>query len=195
MDEKKIKIFQATLDVLYEKGLAKLTFEDVAKKAKVSRQTLYKYFPYGKDQLLAEVVSFEAFNWLKDLAEHIDLIEDFESKTVEAVMYAHRSLKEHKVLNKILSSEPEKIMPLLAQEGIRVVTFVELYVVNQLLARGLLTRVKAELAAEYIARMLISIVTSPGSWDLSDPAQVRTVVRGEILSPVLMEYKDTKNVL
>lgn len=194
MEDKKQEIFKATLEILYEKGLSKLTLEDVAKKASLSRPSIYKYFPGGKEELLTQVVSYEAFNWLKNLAEHIEGINDFEEATTEAVMFAYKSLNEHHVLNKILQTEPEKLMPLLAQEGIRVVTFVELYVVNQLLARGLTTSIKPELAAEYIARMLISFVTSPGNWDLTDATQVRTVVRYEILSPLLADDNSTEFV-
>jgi len=33
--------------------------------------------------------------------------------------------------------------------------------------------------------MLLSLISSPGRWDLHDPEQVRLLVRGEILAGVL----------
>ena len=39
-------------------------------------------------------------------------------------------------------------------------------------------------AAEYVARMTLSFIASPGRWDLSDTEQVRRLVRSEILAGV-----------
>jgi hypothetical protein len=44
--------------------------------------------------------------------------------------------------------------------------------------------VPAAAAAEYVARMTLSFISSPGRWDLSDRDQVRTLVRSEILAGV-----------
>jgi hypothetical protein len=42
-----------------------------------------------------------------------------------------------------------------------------------------------ERAADYVARMLLSLIGSPGRWDLDDPEQVRLLVRGEVLAGVI----------
>ena len=37
-------------------------------------------------------------------------------------------------------------------------------------------------AADYVARMVLSFIVSPGSWDLSDSRQVRALVDSELLA-------------
>jgi hypothetical protein len=39
-----------------------------------------------------------------------------------------------------------------------------------------------EEAADFVARMLLSFTGSPGRWDLSDRAQVKDLVRTEVLA-------------
>jgi hypothetical protein len=40
-------------------------------------------------------------------------------------------------------------------------------------------------AADFVARMLLSLIGSPGRWDLDDPAAVRRLVREDLLVGVL----------
>jgi AcrR family transcriptional regulator len=185
----KENIFNATLDAIMRVGFSKLTIDEVARTAKVSRTTFYKYFPNGRDQLISEVVSFEAFRWLGTLANEINDIPDLQEASVKAIMFAYKSLKGHEVLNKVLTDEPEIIMPLLSVEAVRVVSFIHLYIVSRLLEARIEVDVDLDMAADYIARMMLSLVTSPGRWDLSDETQVRTLVRAELLSPVLKHLK------
>jgi hypothetical protein len=40
--------------------------------------------------------------------------------------------------------------------------------------------------AEYVARLSLSLIASPGRHDLADPAEVHRLVRGELLGGVLV---------
>jgi hypothetical protein len=40
-------------------------------------------------------------------------------------------------------------------------------------------------SAEFVARMILSLVGSHGRWDLDDPLEVRTLVRTQLLAGVL----------
>ena len=40
-------------------------------------------------------------------------------------------------------------------------------------------------AADFLARMILSYISSPGHWDLGDPDQVATLVRTELLAGVV----------
>ena len=44
-----------------------------------------------------------------------------------------------------------------------------------------------EAAADFVARMALSIMASPGSVDLTDPEQVRELVRNELLAGILVD--------
>ena len=49
------RILEATYACVARYGLGKTTVEDAAREAGVSRATVYRHFPGGKDQLVAEV--------------------------------------------------------------------------------------------------------------------------------------------
>jgi hypothetical protein len=59
-----------------------------------------------------------------------------------------------------------------------IAAFLMPYMEEQARAAGLET---AE-AADFVARMVLSFTGSPGSWDLSDRAQVGELVRTEVLA-------------
>ena len=39
-------------------------------------------------------------------------------------------------------------------------------------------------AADFLARMVLSYISSPGRWDLNDPEQVALLVRSELLAGI-----------
>ena len=56
---RRIRIIDATLDAWPIHGTAKTTVDDIARAAGVSRATVYREFPGGRDELLAAVVDTE----------------------------------------------------------------------------------------------------------------------------------------
>jgi AcrR family transcriptional regulator len=181
-NDTKTKILRGALDLISKVGISKLTVEEVALNCDVSRMTIYRYFPKGKDQLLSEVIAAEAFEWLEQLMEHVSCYDNFEDVAVYGLMFARRKLLEHRVLNKILEEEPEALLPMLTIEANRIIAFIHLYVVTQLFKVKLSENLNADEVAEYLARMLLSVVISPGSWDLTQEAEVRLLVRTQFLA-------------
>jgi AcrR family transcriptional regulator len=53
------RLLPATYDCVARWGLAKTTVEDVAREAGMSRATVYRYFPGGRDELISAVVGWE----------------------------------------------------------------------------------------------------------------------------------------
>jgi AcrR family transcriptional regulator len=170
-------------------GMGKTTIDDVVKESAVSRATIYRVFPGGKDQLMREVVAWEMGRFFGSLAEAVAGAADFASLVEEGLVFAHRAVEDHTVLQKVLVTEPERLVTLLTTEQHRPLRFITGYLVPFLereeregrLAPGL----DLEPAADYVARMLLSLIGSPGRWDLHDPAEVRVLVRTEILAGVL----------
>ena len=52
-------------------GLGKTTIDDVVKESGVSRATIYRQFPGGRDELLLETVGWELANYFNELADHV----------------------------------------------------------------------------------------------------------------------------
>lgn len=178
-------ILDATLVVMLESGLGRLTLEQVAYRAGISRQSIYRVFPGGKDQLIREVVDYESNNWLRGIAEAIEEIDDLEQSAVKAVMIGYRSLKDHQLLKKILQNEQSVLMPILSKEAVKVIANIELYLMTRLIGKKVIPNLGSDLVAEHFARMFLSIVAIPGKWNLEDEAEVKQLVRAELLAPII----------
>src|SRR6476661_10033067 len=96
------RLLEATYACVARYGLAKTTVEDVARESGLSRATLYRYFPGGKDQLLRDVIAWETGRFFGRLAEAVAGAPDFPSLLEEALLFAHRAVEEHDVLQKVL---------------------------------------------------------------------------------------------
>ena len=179
------RILEAGYACVARYGLAKTTVEDVARAARLSRATLYRHFPGGRDQLMREVIAWETGRFFGRLAEAVAGAPDFAHLLEEALVFAHRAVEEHAVLQKMLQTEPERLLPQLTVESERVLVFIRGFLVPYLERERLAPGVDAEQAADYVARMLLSFIGNQGRWDLTDPTQVRRLVRTELLAGVL----------
>jgi len=179
------RILEAGYACVARYGLAKTTVEDVARAAGLSRATLYRQFPGGRDQLLREVITWETGRFFGRLAEAVAGAADFAGLLEEALLFAHRAIEEHEVLQKILVTEPERLLPQLTVESERVLVFIRRFLLPYLEREELRPGVDPEEAADYVARMLLSFIGNQGRWDLTDPAQVARLVRTELLAGIL----------
>jgi AcrR family transcriptional regulator len=170
-------------------GMTKTTVDDVAKASGVSRATIYRLFPGGREQLLRETVGWEMNRFFARLAEAVDGAPDFATLVEQALTFAHRAVNDHEVLQKVLVTEPDVLLPLMTIEQHRVLRYITAYLrplLEREAAEGRLRPgLDVEVAADYVARMALSIMASPGSVDLTDPVQVRELVRGELLAGIL----------
>ena len=171
-------------------GMGKTTVEDVVKESGVSRASIYRLFPGGKDQLLRETVGWEMNHFFGRLADAVYDAPDFASLLEEGLVFAHRAIQEHEVLRKVLDTEPERLLPLITVEQHRVLEFITGFLLPYLEREEQAGRVRpgVELpaAAEYVARMVLSLIGSPGRWDMEDRDQVRVLVREEMLGGILL---------
>jgi len=183
------RLLAATYQCVMRFGLGKTTIEDVVKESGLSRATIYRQFPGGREELLLETVGWELANYFTALADHVRDAPDLEQLFERGLVFAHRSVTEHLVLRKILDTEPERLLPLLTVESAKTLPFIADFLHPYLLReaeRGRLrTGVEIDRAAEYLARAILSLINAPGRWDLDDPAQVRELVRGELLGGIV----------
>ncbi len=183
------KVLAATYACVARFGMGKTTIDDVVKESGVSRASIYRLFPGGKDQLLRETVGWEMNRFFGRLAEAVYDSPDFASLLEDGLVFAHRSIQEHEVLRKVLETEPERLLPLITVEQHRVLGFITAFLLPYLEREQEAGRVRPgvdlEGAADFVARMILSLIGSPGRWDMDDPDQVRTLVREEILGGIL----------
>ncbi len=170
-------------------GLAKVTLDDVAKASGVSRATIYRLFPGGRDQLLRETVGWEMNRFFAALADAVADAPDLPRRLETALTFAHRAVRDHAVLQKTLAQEPGALLPLMTVEQHRVIRYISDYLgpvlATEEAAGRLRPGVDVDHAADFLARMGLSLIGSPGRWDLEDPDAVRTLVRIELLAGIL----------
>src|SRR5215203_3583515 len=145
------RILEAAYACFARFGLGKTTVEDVVKESGVSRATVYRVFPGGKDQLLREVVAWEMGRFFGALAEAVVGAPDFATLVEDGLLFAHRAVGEHVVLQKILTTEQER--PLSFITGY-LVPFLE----REERAGRLRPGLDQELAADFVARMVLSLI-------------------------------------
>jgi AcrR family transcriptional regulator len=180
------RVLEATYECVARYGLAKTTVEDVTRVAKVSRASIYRYFPGGRDELMGAVITWETGRFFGRLAEAVAGAPDFASLLEEALFFAHQAIDDHEVLQKVLQTEPELLLPQLTIAGDRVFGFIRKFLVPYLERESLRPGVDVEEAADYVARMLLSFISNQGRWDLTDRAQVAELVRTELIAGVLV---------
>jgi hypothetical protein len=101
------------------------------------------------------------------------------------IMFAHRSIVEHEVLQRVMQTEPEKLLPTLTVESNRIRAGIAEFLVPYLEHRGVAEGVDLVEASDFLARMVLSYMSAPGRWDLDDPDQVAQLVRAELLAGVV----------
>jgi len=185
MGDTRQRILEATYACVARWGLAKTSVEDAAREAKVSRATVYRTFPGGRDELISAVVAWATLEFFIELYEQVQGAESLEQVMERGIMFAHRSIVEHEVLQRVMQTEPEKLLPTLTFESIRIRQGIAEFLVPFLEQRGLAPGVDLREAADFLARMVLSYMSAPGRWDLEDPVQVAQLVRAELLAGVV----------
>ncbi len=153
----------------------------------MSRATVYRYFPGGREELIDAVVSWQHVLFFVRLYEEVHGATSLEEVLDRGLTFARRSLLDHEVLQKVLETEPEVLMPKLTVESNRTVGLIAGFLIPYLHEHGMAEGVEIQEAADFLARMILSYISSPGHWDLGDPEQVATLVRTELLAGVVAE--------
>ncbi|CAN5735449.1 TetR/AcrR family transcriptional regulator [soil metagenome] len=186
-DDVRSRLLAATVACLGRFGIAKTTVDDASREAGVARATVYRHFPDGKDQLIAEAITWAVGQFFAELAVEVADAPDFPSLLEQALIHAHRAVEEHVVLQKVLETEPERLLPQLTQSAPQVQAVLRDYLAERLEGEELVPGLDAGQAADWLSRMGLSFILAEGRWDLTDPADVRHLVRNELLVAILRD--------
>lgn len=162
-------------------GLNKVTIEDIANEAGVSRATLYRMFPGGKDVLFEALRVRDIEDFFTRLSAHLDGATDFEDLLVRCVMHATDELRGDQHLSLMLASEPGDTLGQLTVDGLpRIIRVATLFLAP--LVDGYLPRDEAARLVELLARLVISYFLAPSERvDLGDPDSARAFIQAFIL--------------
>jgi len=155
------RILDATLATMADHGIARLSLEDVARRAGLSRQTVYRYFP-SKRELVDATVLREEEVFIANMVSAADRQRDLEPALRAAIEAAMRTGQAHVLLNRLLATEPESLVTLVTTDRGPVLSAAR-QGLERILGRRLPRVPKARLtvAADAVARLLVSYVVNP----------------------------------
>lgn len=181
------RLLGATLRCVERWGIEKTSLEDVAREADLSRATVYRYFPGGREQLIHETVVWEVGRFFQRLEAVTASEARLEGKLRVGLVFGHRAVEEHALLQRVLATEPETFLTELSTALPVIEQAVRAYFLALLRSEPLRPDVSAGEAADYLTRLFLSYVGSQGQWDFADPAAVQDLVRTQFLAGVLAE--------
>jgi len=182
------RVLHAALACIEEEGLAATSVEDVARAASVSRATIYRHFPGGREQLVTETATWEVARFFARVEQTVADEPDLAARLRLALVSGHRSLDDHALLHRLLRTEPEAVLTELSVATDLVLELIIAYLADQLVAEQDAGRARRDLdvpeAADHLGRLYLSYLGAPGRWDLDDPAQVDRLVRTQFLAGI-----------
>jgi AcrR family transcriptional regulator len=161
------RILAAAIQQVEDFGLRRFTVDDVARRVGFSRVTIYRHFP-KKDRLVEAVLLHELRRFLRAVDAAVAPYETLEDRLVEGFVFALTFLRNHRLLNRLLRTEPELILPALTVRGSTVLAasreFIAGYARRESEDGGLpLSDEDIDGVSELLARAVMSFVLTPDS--------------------------------
>ncbi len=174
-------IIDATLSCLARHGTLKTTVDDIARQAGVSRATVYRVFPGGRDEVLGAVVDTEMARLFSALGVALGEARGLGEALVAGIVEASGRIRGHAALTYLVEHEPEMVLGHLAfDESDRLLVTASRFTAP-FLARWM-SPPEAERVAEWATRIVLSYAVSPSpDVDLADPLHANRLVETFVL--------------
>lgn len=174
-------ILDATKQAIERWGVERLTINDVCDTASISRATLYRAFPGGKEVLLEALRVRETETFFTTLRAHAEGETSLEDTIVRCMVVATTELRSDQHLALMLAAEPNEVLSQLTVQGMpRIVRVATAYLMP--LLQPHLSRDEAAELVEVLARMVISYFLAPSrQYDFGNESQARAFVRAYVL--------------
>lgn len=177
-------ILDTALEEFLAYGLRRTTVDVVAKRAGVSRATLYRRFD-GKDAVVQAVLVRESRRFFESIAAAVAGVSTVEDRLVEGFVVGVRYARADRLLNRLLASDPEALLPYLTTNGALVVAAAREFLVVQGGSREPVGDRTPDGVAELFVRLAISFTLLPESAiPLETDEEVRVFARA-YLAPLM----------
>ena len=176
------RLVDAMLECISRWGVAKTTADDIARAAGVSRATLYRAFPGGKDVAFDALLRHELARFFARVDGPLERADTLEDVLVIGAVEAADFLLHHEALGYVLEHEPERVLPAFAFQRFDGALAIATAFVTPHLSRFVPDHRRAAEGAEFVVRLLFSFAIDPSPMvDLTDPESVRRFVRTFVL--------------
>lgn len=153
------KVVEGALRAIARFGLSKLTVDDVAREAGISRATLYRYFP-GRGAVLTAVVRSETERLRRGLDEALSETATLGEALAAVARFAATAFVGHAALQHLLATEPGVVLPHLCFSGADTLLSVCADRIGPHLCR-FMGPLEARRTGEWLARIVLSYALAP----------------------------------
>ncbi|HYQ70024.1 TetR/AcrR family transcriptional regulator [Actinophytocola sp.] len=177
-------IVDAALEEFLAYGLRRTAVDVVARRAGVSRATLYRRFR-DKDALVQAVLVRECRRFFGSIADAVANVSTVEARLVEGFVVGVRYARADRLLNRLLASDAEALLPYLTTNGALVVAAARDFLVRQGGSDEPVRDRTPAGVAELFVRLAISFTLMPDSAiPLGTDEEVRAFARA-YLAPLM----------
>ncbi|WP_063046615.1 TetR/AcrR family transcriptional regulator [Nocardia pseudovaccinii] len=187
-DRNQTRVLDAALLAFLDFGIKRTSMVEVARRCGLSLATLYRRFA-SKSDLIQAVGMRQARQFVEEVdaaqQRQVDRDADAEDQIVELFVAFLNGLRGNKLLDRLLKTEPEIVLPYLTVKGAPVLELGRDYVaefITRLQGEGKLPEYDPEPVAEMIARTALSLALTPQTvLPLDDDAAIRKFARDHVV--------------
>ena len=181
---KRVRIVDGALACIAAKGLRSTTVDDVAHAAGMSRATLYRSMPGGRDAIIQATAETEVARFFSALAVAMGGAVDLEEALVSGMTTSARWISDSDALSTLLDVEPWVVLRHLSFGQMDRALAVAVDFTSPFFGRWL-EPAQAARAADWAVRIVVSYLLDPHPGaDLTNLDQVRSLVRRFVLPGV-----------
>lgn len=174
------RILDATKVCLEHWGVSRFTVSDVCQTAGVSRATLYRLFPGGKEVLLEALQVRSLDEFFATLLARAQGAKSLEHLLARCIVVATNELRSDEHLALMLATEPGTTLTQFTVDGMpRIVRVASSYLVPLIV--DFIPRSEADELVEVLARLVISYFLAPSErFDFTNEESVTTFLRSHL---------------
>lgn len=178
------RVLDAAKEGLEKWGSERVTIEDICSIAGVSRASLYRMFPGGKDVLFEALRVRELEEFFQGLRSDTNGADNLEDLLVAIIVSAGQRLRDDAHLAGMLATEPGVTLTELTVDGMpRIIRVASVFMTP--MVEKYLNREDAVRVVEVLARLVLSFFLAPSPIvDIADEVSTRKFVRTFIASPI-----------
>ncbi|MCX4096056.1 TetR/AcrR family transcriptional regulator [Nocardia sp. alder85J] len=192
-DDNQAAVLDAALLAFLDFGIKRTSMTEVARRGGLSLATLYRRFA-GKSELVQAVGLWQARRFVEQVdaavQRQIDRDADAEDQIVELFIAFLDGLRRNRLLERLLATEPEIVLPYLTTRGAPVIELGRDYLaefVTRLQAEGKLPHYDPLPIAEMVARTSLSLALTPQTViPIDDDAAARRFARAHVVPGFLV---------
>lgn len=174
-------LVDAALACIARHGTVKTTVDDVARQAGVSRATVYRVFPGGKEELLTAVADTERARLFSALGARMGAADELSDVLVAGIVEATTRIRGHAALAYLVEHEPDVVLGQLCFDDAERLLSMAATFVAPFLGRWM-DADEAVRVAEWLARIVLSYTITPSATvDLTREADARRLVETFVL--------------